>query len=282
MTTLNLNPTDSSLDDSLTVEQVNQYQEQGFLGPFTLCSRKEMETIYQEIDQIMKTEGPAPAPPPIAQRGRLAELVSRQRRSPVPYIESRHLDTRLVYDLCTHPAILKRATLLYGPDLILWRSTLIDKFPGAPAFRWHQDYGCVYSRGNEYGLEPPVHFTAYLALTDATVENGCLEFIPGVRAVLPTVPASEAPNATQLVDPKYVDLSKVVYMELAAGQFVLFTDRALHASSPNHSDKRRLALTVRLTLPVVKVRPHFPNHKVVLVSGKNHLGINAMAEIPPV
>jgi non-haem Fe2+, alpha-ketoglutarate-dependent halogenase len=267
----------NSLEYSLTEEQISLYREQGFLGPLTLCSSEEMTGICEKILKVMETVGIVPD---TQQGGRLASLLSKNGRIPTPYIECRHLDSRVVYDLCTHPLILHKAISIYGPDLTIWRSTLIDKFPGSPEFRWHQDYGGVYSRGNEYGLEPPLHFTAYIALTDMTVENGCLSLIPGIKAVLPSIPASSDLNSTQIVAPDCIDSKKAINMELKAGEFCLFTDRALHYSYPNNSTSHRRALVVRLTLPIVKVRPHFKGHKVVLVSGKDSLGINPIGGPP--
>src|SRR3989442_3213988 len=52
-------------------------------------------------------------------------------------------------------------------------STWFIKEPESAAIAaWHQD-------ATYFGLRPYVHVTAWLALTDATAENGCMEFLPG-------------------------------------------------------------------------------------------------------
>ena len=252
----------------LSDEQRQRYHDDGFLGPLKLCSPEQMQEIAWAVLDVMERPGLAPAPSEVNQRGRIAGLLSSEGKSSVPYCESRHLDSELVLALCSAQAIVSCVTQIYGPDIVVWRSTLIQKVEGSPEFRWHQDYGGVFGRGESYGLEPPVHFTAWVALTEATRENGCMEFIPGVRNVLPTVPASPDPRATLLVPDEYVDTSRAVPMELAPGEFVLFTDRALHASGANLAGQRRLALSIRMTLPFVRVRPHFADHRVVSIAGR--------------
>jgi non-heme Fe2+,alpha-ketoglutarate-dependent halogenase len=265
---------------SLSPSQLEAYRRDGFVGPITLCSPAEMAAVVTRVEEVLRTPGLAPAPAAAAESGRLGELLQRDGVSPVPYIESRHLDSPVIHQLCTHPVVVGCLRAVCGPDVILWRSTLIEKGEGSPEFRWHQDFGGVFGRGTEYGLEPPLHVSVWLALTAATVDNGCLIFVPGVRAVLPGVPASPKPNATLLVPPELVDESRALPMELAPGQFVLFSDRALHSSGANRSGRRRLALGMRFTASFVAVRPHFPGHRVLLVSGSDHGGVNALAPPP--
>jgi non-heme Fe2+,alpha-ketoglutarate-dependent halogenase len=225
----------------------------------------------------LRTPGLAPAPPAELVAGRLAALVdSGPGTSPVPYIESRHLDSPVVHRLCTHPALLSAARALYGQDLLLWRSTFIAKADGGPAFQWHQDWGGVFTPGDEYGLEPPLHFTFWIAISDVPEDSGCLQFVPGTRAVLPARPQGDGSRATLLIDDEAVDSSKAVAMPLRPGQCAVFTDRALHASGPNTSGNQRLGLAVRLTVPSVKVRPHFPQHACVVVSGEDRAGLNSL------
>ncbi|MGF1430812.1 phytanoyl-CoA dioxygenase family protein [Kitasatospora sp. LaBMicrA B282] len=263
----------------LTDEQCAQYREQGFLGPITLMSVEEMAALRPALEEVLATPGRAPAPPVEQVQGRLANLVAgRGGASPVPFIESRHLDSALVQRLCSHPVLLAAARQLYGEDLLLWRSTFIAKADGGPEFQWHQDWGGVYAPGEEYGLEPPLHFSFWIAISDVTEESGCVRFIPGTRAVLPAQPVGPGKRATLLIPREQVDEERAVSMPLRPGQCVVFTDRALHASGLNTSGADRLGLAVRLTLPAVKVRPHFPGHACVVVSGADRAGLNTLAE----
>jgi non-heme Fe2+,alpha-ketoglutarate-dependent halogenase len=265
-------------DSVLTEQQRRDFREQGFIGPVTLMSVEEMEALRPALTEVLASPGLAPAPAAEQVAGRLASLVDAgPGDSPVPYIESRHLDSTVVHRLCTHPSLLSAARSLYGEDLLLWRSTFIAKADGGPEFQWHQDWGGVYAPGEEYGLEPPMHFTFWIAISDVTEDSGCLQFIPGTRAVLTARPDGSGQRATLLVDDEKVDRSKAVGVPLRPGQCAIFTDRALHASGVNASGAQRLGLAVRLTVPSVKVRPHFPRHACVVVSGEDRAGLNTLA-----
>ncbi|WP_128378886.1 phytanoyl-CoA dioxygenase family protein [Streptomyces cavernae] len=266
----------------LEPSEIDKFRSQGFLGPLALMPPQEMTRLRGDLEKVLASPGLAPSPPPEESEGRLSSLVAdRGGAGPVPYVECRHLDSPVVHQLCTHPRLLSVARSLYGPDLLLWRSTFIAKASGGPEFRWHQDWGGVHAPDEAYGLEPPLLFTFWIAITEVTEDNGCLRFLPGTRAVLPTVPSGPGKRATLLVDEKAVDDSAAVSVPLQPGEFVVFTDRALHSSPPNASQAERLGLAVRFTLPAVKVRPHFPQHACMLASGEDRTLFNTLAS-PPV
>src|SRR5207247_955690 len=93
-----------------------------------------------------------------------------------------------------------------------------------------------------------VHVTAWLALTDATAENGCMEFLPGshARGQLPhragVVPSS-VNRAGQAITVD-VDDAPAVCAPLRAGEFSLHHTLCLHRSPPNRSSGRRIGLAI--------------------------------------
>lgn len=268
---------------SATADDRDLFRKQQVLGPITLMPPEEMADIRMRLEKELQRPGLAPALSTAASAGRLSSLVGgRNGGSPVPYIECRHLDSRTVYDLCTHPVLLGWARSLYGDDLLLWRSTFIEKAAGGPEFRWHQDWGGVFAPGDGdcYGLEPPLLFTFWIAISEASEDNGCLEFIPGISRVVPGVPASGDARATLLIPESALDTSAAVSMALRPGQCVVFTDRAVHASKANGAELPRLGLAVRFTLPAVQVRPHFDRHSCVLVSGRDTARFNKLTGPP--
>jgi ectoine hydroxylase-related dioxygenase (phytanoyl-CoA dioxygenase family) len=93
-----------------------------------------------------------------------------------------------------------------------------------------------------------VHVTAWLALTDATAENGCMEFLPGSygRGQLPHragVIAASVNRAGQAVVGE-VDDTPAVLAPLRAGEFSLHHTLLLHRSQPNRSAGRRIGLAI--------------------------------------
>lgn len=241
--------------DALTPDQVEQFRVDGYLGPFEMCSPDEMARISERLDAEVFSADPPP-------------------RQGVH--QSRHLDSRLVYDLCAHPEVVGRMAAIYGPDLLLWRSHFFLKEPGAVEVPWHQDT-------NYWPLEPPLNISAWVAIDDATVENSCVNVIPGShRSVVPHVPSAEGMLFAEMADTEYIDTTAAVAMELRAGQFFLFNERAVHQSEPNRSNRRRLGLAVRVTTPIVRVdhRRLFPGHKVIVISGEDRLGFSGVTDPP--
>src|SRR4029077_17843466 len=128
-----------------------------------------------------------------------------------PSGQSRHLDCRVVYDLCSHPAIVERMASIYGPDLILWRSNFFIKNPGDPEIPWHQD-------GNYWPIEPAVNISAWLAIDESTVENSCVQLLPGThRRILSHIQSTPGMAFHEMADPARYDASKAINMELKPG-----------------------------------------------------------------
>ena len=98
---------------------------------------------------------------------------------------------------------------------------------------WHQDI-------NFWPIEPPVNVSAWIAIDEATAENSCVRIIPGShRQFLPHQQAPGEMAIGEMVDPQSYDTGSAVDMELKPGEFFLFSERALHASGANTSQKRR-------------------------------------------
>jgi len=241
----------------LTAAEVAQFQELGYLGPYTLCSVEAMAAIRTRIEtEVLTSDGPNP-------KNRL---------------QCRHLDHRFLYELCAHPAVLERARCLFGPDLVLWATYFFNKEPGGSEIPWHQDF-------NYWPLEPVVNLSVWLAIDAVTVENACVNLIPGShKKIVPHVRSREGMAFGEEADPTQVDASKAIPMELAPGQFFLFNERTLHQSHKNTSQKRRMGMTMRLTVPLVKLvhdkPPLFPGHANIQLCGTDPLGFNRLTAPP--
>jgi ectoine hydroxylase-related dioxygenase (phytanoyl-CoA dioxygenase family) len=241
----------------LSSAEVARFHEEGYLGPFALCTPQEMAEIRARIErEVLTTDGPS----------------ARTR------LQARHLDHRLVYDLCTHPAILDRMESLFGPDLILWASYFFAKEPGGKEIPWHQDF-------NYWPLEPVVNLSAWLSIDGADVENSCVQIIPGShKDIVPHIKSRDGMAFGEEADPDQIDTSKAINMELAPGEFFLFNERLLHHSEPNRSNRPRTGLAVRITIPLVKIThdiaPLFPGHYNIVARGNDHMGFNRLGEAP--
>ena len=71
------------------------------------------------------------------------------------------------------PRLLDVMEQLLGPDIMVFTSTFFIKEPNTDAITaWHQD-------ATYFGLSPYEHVTAWVALSEASIEAGCMEFVPG-------------------------------------------------------------------------------------------------------
>ena len=97
----------------------------------------------------------------------------------------------------------------------------------------------------------------WFALEDATIENGCMRFIPGAHKA-PLRKRNYRNDDGQLVyeinDDTPFDIGETVPAEAPAGTLVVFDGRAPHYSGPNLSDKSRHAYT----LHVIDQACHYP------------------------
>ena len=250
--------TSTSQPKALSREEVRQFHRQGYLGPFTAMSVEEMTSVRRRIeDEVLSTTG-------------------WNAKNP---LQSRHLDHRFVHDVITAPEILGRLRGLIGDDIVVWASYFFSKEPGGKEIPWHQD-------ANFWPIEPPINLSIWMAVDEVTTENSCVQLIPGShREVLRHVTARDGMAFREEVDPALVDTDAAIDMVLRPGEFFLFNERMLHHSHANTSDKRRMGLSARYTVPFVALLdqdapPLFPGHACVLVSGEDRFGLNRTTEPP--
>lgn len=252
---------------ALSAEQVRQFDKDGFIGPFTMCSPEEMAVIRERVENEVLTA---------------TDTISPDAR------KDRYLDSRLVYELCTHPAIRERMVSLYGPDLLLFASSLFVKEPNYPEFPWHCD-------GPYWPMQPKVGVTAWLAIDEATMDNGCVSFIPGSHVEeLRHTPfgydrMSDVKRRMGKVviqgrkaDVSRLDPSTAVHMVVKPGQFFLFAHNTVHCARPNRTTGRRTGLAIRVTVPQVRIRSDkvYPGHKSILIDGDDRFGWNELTSPP--
>jgi len=139
----------------------------------------------------------------------------------------------------SRPDLLDLIAALMGTDAIdCFSSQFIFKNPGAWGQPCHQD--SFY-----FPFEParPV-VGAWLAATDASLDNGVLYVVPGSAAepVHEHVP-DRRPNANygyyEIVDH---DVSNAIPVEMEAGDLLLFDSHLMHFSNDNTSDRWRAAM----------------------------------------
>jgi hypothetical protein len=210
---------------SLAPADVARYARDGFLSPNRALTADDAAACRAKLEAFERAIG-----------GPLTADATARHRSRT------HVLLTWVHGLASHPAILDAVESLIGPNILVFTSTWFIKEPESAAIAaWHQD-------ATYFGLRPHLRVTAWLALTDATAENGCMEFLPGShqRGQLPHtagVVAESVNRARQAVDGA-VDDAPAVHAPLAAGEFSLHHTLTLHRSQPNRSRGRRIGLGI--------------------------------------
>jgi hypothetical protein len=147
------------------------------------------------------------------------------------------------FECASHPGILDLVSQLIGPDIILWGSQVFCKPPViGKAIPWHQD-------GQYWPIRPIATCSMWIALDDATPENGCMRYIPGSHAsgsiYRHRVSDRKDIVLNQEVDPSQFDESAGRDDALEAGQFSLHDVFLIHGSNANRSPRRRAGFVIR-------------------------------------
>jgi chlorinating enzyme len=238
---------------TLAAADVERYARDGFLSPNRALTPLEAAACRHKLEAYERAIG-----------GPLTGDETSRHRSRT------HVLLTWVHGLASHPAILDAVESLIGPDILVFTSTWFIKEPGSAAIAaWHQD-------ATYFGLRPHRHVTAWVALTDATAENGCMEFLPGSheRGQLPHtagVVASSVNRARQAVDGT-VDDAPAVHAPLRAGEFSLHHTLTLHRSQPNRSRGRRIGLGISYIPTYVRHASERVKAPAMLVRGVDAFG----------
>jgi hypothetical protein len=208
----------------LTAEQVDRYRHDGYLFPFPALSSEEIAASLAGLERFEEWLGK-----PVTE-------ADRKWRS-AGYILMPWVDA-----LVRHPRILDAVESLVGPDILVYTSTFFIKEPNSPIFAaWHQD-------ATYFGLTPHEHVTAWVALTDATCEAGCMEVLSSRGAARQLRHAAlglaNSINRGGQAIVEGFDREGAVAMELPAASFSLHHTLCRHRSAPNRASHRRIGLGI--------------------------------------
>ena len=209
------------MPNKLTPQEVAQYERDGYICPVQAFTAAQARAWRGRLEAFEHAEG--------------QKLTRGHNFKP-------HLLFPWVDEIVHSPQVLDAVEDLIGPDIRLFHLTVWPKDAGSGAFvSWHQD-------ATYFALEPACHVTAWVALTDATVEAGCMEVVPGSHKLgqLRHTEMQDAENLLSRGQTLAVDFdrSSTAYMPVRAGQFSLHHTHLVHNSRPNRSADRRIGLGI--------------------------------------
>ena len=202
-----------------------------------------------------------------AHRARLEQ--AEAEHGPMHYRQKPHLLLTTADEIGRHPRLLDAIEAILGPDILLWDSGYIVKEPGEGRFvSWHQDL-------TYWGLDSDAMVNAWVALSPATPESGCMQVVPGSHLEGPK-PHRDTSVEDNLLHrgqdaSEHVDTSKAVHMALRPGQASLHHGWVFHGSGANQSQDRRIGLTLQYTATHVR-QLHYDSETATLVRGRDRYG----------
>ena len=220
-----------------TTDLAATYQRDGFVTRLDIFTEPEIAAFRAQFDELEAREG---------------------REKCQIGLQARHFDQEFIWQMSSDPRIVESMAACMGDDIMLLSTHFFCKYPDPDSTKfvaWHQDI-------TYWGLEPPEAHTAWIAVDDADVENGCMQVIPGShRDGIAEHGTSERGgnllSINQEIPDELVDSSRAVPLELKAGQISIHNGQLFHASQPNLSQRRRCGLTVRYIPPEARqVRPN--------------------------
>jgi non-haem Fe2+, alpha-ketoglutarate-dependent halogenase len=262
---------------ALSEADIRGFWERGFAGPFTLLDPAEMRAVAPRMWRLWERDSRTYPLSSYTYVGSKTKSTSATELDNETYARKglnardKHLEDDELMSLYAHPAIVERMAQILGPDLLLWRSQFFPKYPAMGGTGWHQATSYLNETFRTATLTPKnlrklFQLTAWVAVTDSTVKNGCMRFIPGThRELLPMEveeydPVKHAGNkhdrfGTKVMRPALGELEKrAVNVEMKAGEFVIFSERTMHGALPNTTtDDARLGMSARYIVPDVEI-----------------------------
>jgi phytanoyl-CoA hydroxylase len=189
-----------------------------------------------------------------------------------------HKISPVMLDIGRLPAVVDVLCAVIGPNVKMMQSMLFIKAEGKPGQAWHQDEAHIPTRDRSLTA-------AWIALDEATVENGCLWVIPGSHrhGVLYPVRDQNDPrfDCTQEAHGFGYREQDATPVELPAGAALVFNGYLLHRSLPNtgrHGMRRAL---VNHYMSAESLLPWFPPGPSEAMGTLDHRDIQLVAGEDP-
>jgi non-heme Fe2+,alpha-ketoglutarate-dependent halogenase len=241
----------------LSEDQIKQYNQKGYVSPIQALTKNQAQEVKKEIEFI---ENKWPN-----------ELKNLGRNYP-------HLISPILDNVVRNSNILDAVESIIGKNILACGTTLFIKEPDERGFvSFHQDAKYI-------GLEPHNWVTAWVAITDANENNGCMKMWPGThKQELKYHNEKFDYNSGNLLTRgqtvENVPLEKTESVILTEGQMSLHHPRIVHGSGINKSKKRRIGFVIQSYIGT-NVKQVLGKMYVQLVRGKDNFNYHQKTNKP--
>jgi ectoine hydroxylase-related dioxygenase (phytanoyl-CoA dioxygenase family) len=223
----------------LTDDQVEFFQENGYLTGIRLLNDDQVEVLREELNDLIDPSNP--------RRQLFYEYNSNESSDPSKVLFHALGAWRVskgFHDLLWHPAFLMPASQLLGGAVRFWHDQIFYK----PALHggvvaWHQDYS-YWTR-----TQPMAHLSCWIGLDDSTRENGCVHYVPGSHRwqLLPiTGLANDMAAIQSVLTAEQKREFKPVAIELKKGEASFHHPLMVHGSYENSTSHPRRATVINV------------------------------------
>jgi len=206
---------------ALTSNQLKQYNDQGYVSPINALTSVEAFEIRKEIEFIEK---------------KIPEQIQKSGRYNV------HLISPLLDEVVHNSKILDAVQSIIGENILVCGTTLFIKNPNEKGFvSFHQDAKYI-------GLDPHNWVTAWVALTVANEENGCMRMWMRSHKNNLQEHNQKFNEANLLIRGQTVEnvpIEETTSIILKAGQMSLHHPTIVHGSGLNKSNDRRIGFVIQ-------------------------------------
>lgn len=198
----------------LSDAQIRQFRTQGYCTHGPLFSEAEIADMLAEFDRLRDR--------------RLVQLGTRED-GPLDYQPCVYVESPLLLRYVSDERWCAIMFQLIGPDVRMYWEQGVAKPPYAKTeLPWHQDNGYAPTLPEEY-------VTCWLALDDATRENGCIWVLPGSHTRGTVKHRAAGPSFRSGYDGPEPGIA----VPVKRGEVLLFSSLILHRSGPNVTERPR-------------------------------------------
>ena len=231
----------------LSSNQLQEYNHNGYVAPIDILTKNETIEIRKEIEFIEQK-----FPNEIEKSGRY----------------NAHLISPLLDQVVHNTKILDAVESIIGKNILVCGTTLFIKNPDEKGFvSYHQDAKYI-------GLEPHNWVTAWVAITDANEENGCMRMWTGSHKdnlKEHNQKFNEGNLLTRGQTVENVPEKEVKLLILSSGQMSLHHPALVHGSGLNKSNDRRIGFVIQSYIGS-NVKQVLGENSVQIARGNNKFG----------
>jgi ectoine hydroxylase-related dioxygenase (phytanoyl-CoA dioxygenase family) len=225
----------------LSEEQIDFFRVHGYLAGIKLLDEWQVDLLNDQLLEVMDAGHP--------NHDLLYEFHANESTDPGKIVFHALGHWRMTsgfHDVLWNPAFVMAAYQLLGNKAVrFWHDQLFckpAKHGGVVA--WHQDYS-YWTRSR-----PMQHLTAWVGLDDASLENGCLHYIPGSHKWgfldKPVLTGEMEGLKAFLNESQQDELKHAVPIEMKKGHATFHHPLLVHGSFENRSDKPRRAFVLNV------------------------------------